>query len=163
MPIGLRHTEKTKKMISDAAIRTMKQPNAGFKQKVSCILCGQVMSPANLGKHYDRCLETRGRFLDGKELSVFELKQMKQRLRKTCWTVDYYINSHNKQSGKCAICGNPSTNKKLYADHCHKKDLPRALLCITCNMALGGFKDDIRLLNKAIEYLKIDKFPHYKD
>jgi hypothetical protein len=63
------------------------------------------------------------------------------------------------QKDRCAICGRHSSelNKKLCVDHCHKTGKVRGLLCINCNLGLGSFKDDIKFLNKAIEYLKNSK------
>lgn len=66
-----------------------------------------------------------------------------------------------KQKGFCAICGEKEKYtyksgkvKALALDHCHKTKKPRELLCQQCNTALGGFKDNIDLLNRAIIYLQ---------
>lgn len=158
MPKGLKHTEETKSKISEAAIRTMKQSNAGFRQRVSCDLCGQSMSPANLGKHYNRCKETRGMFLNGLQLSVFDIKKLRKRLRPIQWTVEAYIAAHNEQQGLCALCNKPPLRDRLSADHCHNSNTPRKLLCEQCNFGLGIFKDDVDILNRAIEYIN-----SYKD
>ena len=61
-----------------------------------------------------------------------------------------------RQSGRCAIC--PTTepagrHKKWAIDHCHISGKVRGLLCHHCNTALGGFKDNPLLLQKAISYL----------
>jgi hypothetical protein len=56
------------------------------------------------------------------------------------------------QEGACAICG--ETGKPLNVDHCHTTGVVRGLLCTKCNTALGKFGDDVKLLQKAIEYLK---------
>jgi len=63
-----------------------------------------------------------------------------------------------KQDGVCAICNLPNTNykgapKMLAVDHCHKTNKIRGLLCSFCNQGIGFFKDDTRLLEKAISYL----------
>jgi len=62
------------------------------------------------------------------------------------------------QNNKCAICGidqkDLKKRKGLAVDHNHKTGKIRALLCGKCNRALGGFNDDIILLEKAILYLK---------
>lgn len=75
-------------------------------------------------------------------------------------SLDRYNEMHAAQDGKCAICGNPETIKRngktrwLAADHCHDTGTVRALLCGTCNPMIGYAKDNIDVLEKAIEYLK---------
>lgn len=56
------------------------------------------------------------------------------------------------QKGKCAICDEET---KLVIDHSHDTKHIRGLLCADCNFGLGRFKDNIRILEKAILYLKI--------
>lgn len=64
------------------------------------------------------------------------------------------------QGNLCAICGQPPKGKrpKLYVDHCHKAEQAgtmkiRQLLCQSCNIGLGAFRDDPDLLQAAIAYL----------
>lgn len=58
------------------------------------------------------------------------------------------------QGGKCAICEEKCvTNKELAIDHCHKTGRIRGLLCMRCNTALGMFRDNPLLLEKAYIYL----------
>lgn len=66
------------------------------------------------------------------------------------------------QNSVCAICKQKETRKdshsnnvtKLSIDHCHKSGKVRGILCNKCNNGLGRFKDDIKLLKSAIDYLK---------
>ena len=59
-----------------------------------------------------------------------------------------------EQDGKCDICWKQyDTYAKLEVDHCHKSGKTRGLLCKTCNLGLGEFKDDPELLERAILYL----------
>lgn len=70
-------------------------------------------------------------------------------------TVDEFLELHEKQDGKCAICGNaPSTQRGLHVDHCHTTGVVRGLLCHGCNVGIGALKDDVGLLRAAIDYLK---------
>ena len=60
-----------------------------------------------------------------------------------------------EQDGKCAICNQEcSHGKKLSLDHDHQTGQLRGLLCSSCNLALGGFKDNPQILINAIGYLK---------
>jgi hypothetical protein len=65
------------------------------------------------------------------------------------------------QNGVCAICGQPERSlsarggaRLLHVDHDHRTGHVRALLCSGCNSGLGGFRDSIELLTKAIAYLQ---------
>jgi hypothetical protein len=63
------------------------------------------------------------------------------------------------QNGKCALCGNPPTERRpgwrlFHLDHCAKTLKVRELLCANCNLGLGNFKHDIGILEKAIAYLQ---------
>lgn len=64
-----------------------------------------------------------------------------------------------KQNGRCAICltENPkeTMGKGEYfsVDHDHETKQVRGLLCGSCNVGLGHFKDDVERLQAAIDYL----------
>jgi hypothetical protein len=64
---------------------------------------------------------------------------------------DDYLKLFNDQDGKCKICEVPK--KKLVVDHCHTTQKIRGLLCSSCNLGLGHFKDSINALDAAIRYL----------
>jgi hypothetical protein len=86
-----------------------------------------------------------------------DLATKKHRLKKTYGiTLDDYNTLFAKQEGKCTICNTHQSQlqKSLAVDHCHTTKQVRGLLCMTCNTALGKFKDDINLLQNAINYLK---------
>jgi hypothetical protein len=60
-----------------------------------------------------------------------------------------------KQNNKCYICGSgPDKNHSLYVDHDHKTGKVRKLLCNNCNNGIVKLKDDVELLQKAVNYLK---------
>jgi hypothetical protein len=60
------------------------------------------------------------------------------------------------QDNKCFICSYEFGQKQgdTYVDHCHTTSVVRGLLCQKCNSGLGYFKDNVKSLAKAIEYLK---------
>ena len=66
-----------------------------------------------------------------------------------------------KQNSCCAICKQPfpETLGKVGApsiDHDHSTGKVRGILCINCNVGLGHFKDNVQLLQQAINYLNTD-------
>lgn len=81
--------------------------------------------------------------IDGVKLTTSERRRMK--------------NIEPKKYFECPICGKgsiPGITANLVIDHDHKTGNARSWLCDSCNTGLGRFKDDIELLEKAIEYLK---------
>jgi len=88
-------------------------------------------------------------------------------------TMEEYENLFLTHNNLCAICKKPEIKKsrtpgkicRLAVDHCHfcwekgTKGIKatRGLLCHECNIGIGKFKDNIELLEKAVEYLKKHK------
>lgn len=70
-------------------------------------------------------------------------------------TLDQYNELFTKQGGRCAICETHQSElpDPLCIDHDHVTNQIRGLVCRTCNLGLGHFKDDPELLLKAVEYL----------
>lgn len=60
-------------------------------------------------------------------------------------------------NGSCSICKLPEKDnpggKALHIDHDHKTGKVRGLLCNNCNSGIGYLKDNIELLEAAIQYL----------
>ena len=74
---------------------------------------------------------------------------------------DDYLHLVKLQNNLCRICNKPETAisrfgtpKRLTIDHCHTTGRIRGLLCDNCNRGLGHLKDDILILESAIEYLR---------
>lgn len=149
--LGFKHNEDSKKKIGAGA---RGKGRGGFNVRICCPHCGQEMSPANLAKHEAPCIASRGKFLNGKELSVNDLKNLRRVLKVTGWTVDEYLLQYRIQDGRCAICGKPPSRSRLCADHSHTSGTKRELLCDSCNLGIGLFKEDIELLHKVIQYIK---------
>ena len=54
----------------------------------------------------------------------------------------------------CAICGEETeSGQRLHIDHDWKTNKYRGMLCQRCNVGLGTFKEDVNLMQKAIDYL----------
>lgn len=70
-------------------------------------------------------------------------------------TKEFLVDMHEKQQGKCAICGEiPKSERGLHVDHCHTTGAVRGLLCHGCNTGIGALKEDAEILSNAIKYLR---------
>lgn len=71
-------------------------------------------------------------------------------------TIEEYAALHRKQKGLCAICHGPPSGRfqRLAIDHDHATGAIRGLLCSSCNMGLGYFKDAGSALRAAARYLQ---------
>jgi hypothetical protein len=103
-----------------------------------------------------RDYEKKRREIQGAHRNVVEIS------RRRGITTDQFYEMQQKQNNLCGICNSPETRKSktegkitnLCVDHNHKTGKVRMLLCHDCNTGIGKFKDDIKLLESAIEYLK---------
>ena len=62
-----------------------------------------------------------------------------------------------EQNNCCSICGTDKPGGRhnyFNVDHCHDTGKVRGLLCKSCNIALGEFKDNVDTLQKAVLYLQ---------
>lgn len=59
------------------------------------------------------------------------------------------------QEGRCAICGVHQSRipRRLHVDHDHRTGKVRGLLCGKCNSGIGLLKDEVSILQAAIQYL----------
>lgn len=69
-------------------------------------------------------------------------------------TLEEYNKILDEQQGVCAICQREDPNQRLSIDHCHTTVQIRGLLCSKCNCGLGFFEDNIKVLERAISYLR---------
>lgn len=64
---------------------------------------------------------------------------------------------YDAQEGLCAICRQPrrggNSITTLSVDHSHATGKIRGLLCHMCNVGIGHFNEDQKLIEAAIEYL----------
>lgn len=70
-------------------------------------------------------------------------------------TLEQKLEMLKNQEYSCDICKVELLDSSVsYVDHDHKTGVIRGILCNTCNRALGMFKDDVKVLESAVLYLK---------
>lgn len=133
-----------------------------------CSTCGGVPQPITNfhknrnGGYYSSCKVCSNRkrsqwYKDSSE-SFKSSKRSYQRNRVYGWSTERFDSAWALQGGACAICGvqlllagrSPAS---VHVDHDHETGDPRDLLCAKCNKALGGFGDNVVILQSAINYL----------
>lgn len=68
-------------------------------------------------------------------------------------TRDLYLKTLAAQGGVCALCSaGPAV--KLHVDHSHATKKFRAILCRSCNLGIGHFRDNPALLRLAALYVE---------
>ena len=84
-----------------------------------------------------------------------EIKRRSNRRLSYNFPPELYDQRLEEQGNVCGICksNTPGGRGSFRADHDHNTNQPRGVLCHNCNVALGNFKDNPELLQKAIEYL----------
>jgi len=145
--------------------------------KKLCSKCGKIISIVNFDKsskrHNKLQIWCRRCMLTEKNASYYAYRKdavralareytLKSKYGLTLGAYDLMLKGQN---GVCAICGKKETqrsNKKggidsLRVDHNHKTGNVRGLLCSRCNFGISHFNDEIKLLEKAIDYLLKDQ------
>ena len=72
-------------------------------------------------------------------------------------TLEQYDEKLAEQHNCCAICGTlvPGHNHKHFSvDHDHENGKIRGLLCHYCNRGLGFLRDDIKIVENTLNYLR---------
>lgn len=103
------------------------------------------------------------RIADGRAAIGYKERYKKKRWEKLLkqYGIDRqaYEKLEQEQGFLCAICREPETKRykdvlcRLVVDHDHRDGKIRGLLCRSCNIALGNFRDDPKRLQNAISYL----------
>ena len=69
-------------------------------------------------------------------------------------TIEQYDELLRLQGNGCAICHRPPFKRRLAVDHNHRTGRIRGLLCYHCNYGIGVFRDSVKKLRAAADYLE---------
>lgn len=143
-------------------------PLPGMKR---CNECGLDKEESLFEKNRNYCkecyslYEKRRRLRHSDQLKSYEKIRYIQRRdkvlendRKYRYGIDQkeYNKMINDANGKCGICRQMS--EKLCIDHDHSTGKVRGMICNKCNLGLGHFNDNEKLLQYAIYYLKESQY-----
>jgi hypothetical protein len=103
------------------------------------------------------CKECRREYSRAYELKRYDKDKnyFKHISNKYGLTREAYRVLYDSQDGCCAVCEAPETlsARRFHVDHDHSTGIVRGLLCHYCNVGIGQFEDDPKLLAAAIDYL----------
>ena len=119
-----------------------------------CAACSRAGSKAWYEQHKAKAAAYKRDWL-AQHPEQAQLFDLRVRVKKYGLTVEQYREMFARQEGRCCICRQPLG--RIDIDHDHATGRVRGLLCHACNIGLGAFQDDPRILQRAIEYLKKNK------
>jgi hypothetical protein len=134
---------------------------SGKREVLKCNHCEELFETLSIkvragGEKFcsKMCYNTHRRENSNKEYNHIK----HQRKYKYGLNEDDFLNMLEYCNNSCEICEKKFTSDSRYTtacvDHNHSNGHVRGLLCHQCNKALGGFKDDVKLLNRAVVYLE---------
>jgi hypothetical protein len=118
-------------------------------QPQTAIVESRVCSDCKVDKPLDEFSVDRSRKL-GREYICKPCRHIRNRKNKYGLSQDQYKEMVNSTPA-CPICG---SEEPLVIDHDHSTSEVRGLICDSCNLGLGKFKDNIESLKNAIAYLE---------
>jgi hypothetical protein len=87
-----------------------------------------------------------------KNKSKLKFYQITNKYRITKEQYEAMLTHQNFRCGACEIDLKSISATEVHVDHCHKSKLVRAILCGSCNRALGLMNDDAKRLQKLAKY-----------
>lgn len=132
---------------------------SGSRSILICLNCGEEFSELNIkiksGKGKFCCNECYQEYRKKNKKDPKEANRLYQKKNKYGLSSEDYYGLFEKQNNRCAICNEEFSDKnRAFVDHCHSTNQVRGLLCTRCNSLLGMARDNIDILQNAIEYLR---------
>ncbi len=105
-------------------------------------------------KEHDKIVNKRSRIKNDARIKQYEKGAKLHRMYGV--TLEQYNEKFEQQGGRCIICQAHQSELKysLCVDHNHDTGEVRDLLCSKCNSLLGYCREDIGIMETAIEYLR---------
>jgi hypothetical protein len=69
-------------------------------------------------------------------------------------TEEAWLTLFQSQGEACAVCRVQTSDSEWHTDHCHASGMTRGILCRNCNLLLGFAGDNVKTLQRAIQYLE---------
>lgn len=66
-------------------------------------------------------------------------------------TLEQYADMWTRQGGRCGVCRRD--HRRMVVDHDHATGVVRGILCVRCNVCLGGLGDNLDGVMRLVQYL----------
>ena len=138
--MSLIQTKVCKSCNNELALDNFSKGQGKYKKSNVCKPCDAVRR-----RNYYASLSDEKRKEQNKRQKIYEYKRV--------YNLPHELAEKlaNNREGVCKIC---NETKLLVVDHCHVSGQVRGLICSHCNSVLGYAKDNIKVLENAIKYLK---------
>ena len=104
-------------------------------------------------KHKKKWIQNNPEKIKISNKGTYPKRRNEKRFKNTGCTPELYAELLERADNLCQIC-RKEEKRSLSVDHCHISKKIRGVLCTTCNLGLGQFKDNPELLEKAAKYLR---------
>ena len=134
--------------------------DCGETKPISAFRCRGGMMSHLYKSHCNTCLYARHKaWTENNKDRVAEYREkdpwtLAKRCARRGITPEQLVDRYERQEGCCAICKCEVALIDSAIDHNHDTGEFRGVLCKQCNRALGMFRDNPKILENAVEYLK---------
>lgn len=138
--------------VDDFEIIDVKKTGDGFSKKI-CNVCHKLKKTTDFAKNQNAKNNRSVRRPSCKECRVEMEGVGVSRADRIEWTKI----KPDKEPFECPVCKKRTiagVTSKVVLEHDHRTGKPGGWICDSCNTGLGRFKDDIKLLESAIDFLK---------
>jgi len=126
-----------------------KSKKTGFSSY--CLDCAKANRKINYAKNPEKEKQKLNKYYSSNK------EKFREYSRKALYgvSVEKHKEMQTQQGHMCQICKTHESNlkRRLFVDHCHETGKVRGLLCQYCNTMLGNAKDNVLILQSAINYL----------
>ena len=128
-----------------------------------CPMCGEDKPLSNFGRRFGRkkhlwkayCRPCSAKYESEWRRKSARYRRAASTRQRRGFTPEQAAELLRAQGNVCGICAAPSPGKKdWHADHDHRTGKIRGMLCGNCNRGIGYLRDDPRILQEAIDYLR---------
>jgi hypothetical protein len=137
---------------NDFQIFDVKKTGDSFPKKI-CNICHKLLSTKKFAKNQNAKNNRSVRRPSCKDCRIKMEGIGVSRADRIKWLKE----KPNNEPFECPVCKKRTiagVTSKVVLEHDHRTGKPGGWICDSCNTGLGRFKDDVKLLKSAIEFLK---------